>query len=338
MEKEKHLSTTTISSDTTVPISDSSSDASASTPPPRYRLVLGRLRRLRFLFLRHLHRLALSTDRTLVRLAQLLSTPAGIDAFLCTIGYALELLSALASKSLETRLKHIATDIVEKANGLLPGEALIATLPTSTTTQLLAQTAESSKALATILSDYRIFVRLWGLFGIYTWTRSTVLSSHPPITSRKDKVLRGVLWSQIVSGWAFQILENGAYLASKGVLTGRGWAGEEGKRRETRWWVWSSRFWSAHVVLEGVRLLVLRSHENHVSHAEKEKDEEEKLIKERSQREDREWWRDVVSNVAYFPMTLHWSIEEGLLSDAGVGICGMFAGGALLVDAWKDTA
>jgi hypothetical protein len=50
------------------------------------------------------------------------------------------------------------------------------------------------------------------------------------------------------------------------------------------------------------------------------------------------WWKDVVSNLAYAPMTLHWLMERGLLSDWGVGACGMVAGGALLVDAWRKTA
>ena len=50
------------------------------------------------------------------------------------------------------------------------------------------------------------------------------------------------------------------------------------------------------------------------------------------------WWKDLASNVAYAPMTVHWSLQQGLLSDWGVGACGMVAGGALLADAWRKTA
>lgn len=37
-------------------------------------------------------------------------------------------------------------------------------------------------------------------------------------------------------------------------------------------------------------------------------------------------------------MTLHWSVEEGLLSELQVGVFGTIAGGALLADAWRKTA
>jgi hypothetical protein len=50
------------------------------------------------------------------------------------------------------------------------------------------------------------------------------------------------------------------------------------------------------------------------------------------------WWKDVISNMAYAPMTVHWSLEQGLLSDWGVGACGIVAGGSLLADAWRRTA
>lgn len=63
----------------------------------------------------------------------------------------------------------------------------------------------------------------------------------------------------------------------------------------------------------------------------------EELVKA-AKLEDWVWWKDLASNVAYAPMTLHWSIESGLLSDWGVGACGMVAGGALLADAWRTTA
>lgn len=71
-------------------------------------------------------------------------------------------------------------------------------------------------------------------------------------------------------------------------------------------------------------------------------EKEDKIrLEERTKKEKLEnwlWWKDLASNMAYAPMTVHWSLEQGLLSDWGVGACGMVAGGALLADAWRKTA
>jgi hypothetical protein len=219
---------------------------------------------------------------------------------------------------------------------------------------LLRQLADSSKALYTVISDFRIFVRLWGVLGLYTWARDYLLraatstalpqdgntgTGTSPSTStktktRKQKTIHAITGAQIASLLAFQVLENGAYLSSKGVLTSASWSGARGKAREAKWWVWSCRFWAAYVVLEGVRLGAVWKFDSE-GDGEKEKEKEGKIAKREA---DRVWWRDVVSNAAYFPMTLHWSVEQGLLSDVGVGLCGVFAGGANLVDAWRSTA
>jgi len=143
----------------------------------------------------------------------------------------------------------------------------------------------------------------------------------------------------------FQVLENGAYLSSKGALTTASWTGDVGKARENAWWLWSSRFWAAYVGVELVRLGVQQYYASPaasttVSSGDGEKEDKiqrEERIKARKL-ENWLWWKDLASNLAYAPMTVHWSLEQGLLSDWGVGACGMVAGGALLADAWKKTA
>ncbi|RMZ71171.1 peroxin 11c [Pyrenophora seminiperda CCB06] len=171
------------------------------------------------------------------------------------------------------------------------------------------------------MSDYRVFMRLWGMVGLYTWARATYSEPLPQDAERKDKVLRALTWTSIASCVGSSVLENGAYLSSKGALTTDGWVGEAGKKRELKWWTWSARLWAAYV-----------------GDGEKE-DKIERGEREKSRKLERwRWWKDFVSNIGYAPMTLHWSVEEGLLSELGVGACGMVAGGALLVDAWSSTA
>ncbi|KAH8702728.1 hypothetical protein GQ44DRAFT_831774 [Phaeosphaeriaceae sp. PMI808] len=247
----------------------------------------------------------LKTDKPLLRLSSLLSTPSGTDAFLCTLSYTLTLLHAL----LTTYHTHHPTPTPTRKSSSAPP-------PPPPQRSLIPRLLPATKALASTISDYRIFARLWGVVGLYTWARATLLAPAP--VTVKQRVQRALAWASISSCVGFQVLENGAYLASKGVL---GW--DVG--RQNRAWVWSSRFWAVYVGVEMGRLGV-------EGWFWEEGGEEEKGERRWV------WWKDVVSNMAYAPMTLHWSVEEGLMSEMAVGACGIVAGGANLVDAWRKTA
>ncbi|KAJ4372567.1 hypothetical protein N0V86_007927 [Didymella sp. IMI 355093] len=330
---------TTIPSADSAPVAPDTSKAETPRPPPRPTL----LQKLRYILARRIRNAAHSTDRNILRLSTLLSTPTGIDVVLCTTGYTLTLVHALGQQVLEKRLAAVATDLADKAaDVMLPGETLIAELPASASTKLLAQTVGSSKAIAGVIADYRIFVRMWGMLGLYTWARDTYLSPLSKEASQKEKLLRGTTWAAIASCVLFQVLENGAYAASKGMLTSEAWAGEVGKKRETWWWVWSSRFWAVYVGCELLRLIIERAYAKPRVEVVGDGEKEDKLRAEQEKKElynkSFTWWKDLVSNLAYAPMTLHWSVEAGLLSDLQVGICGTIAGGALLAGAWRKTA
>lgn len=343
MASENPPTSTTIPSETNLP----SPEPSESSKPSRstHNTIIQQKSRI-YLF-RRLALFAHRIDRILTRLSTLLSSPASTDNLLGTIAYSLDLLHALLSRLLARRLASLASKIAEKADdALLPGETLVASLPVSASTALLAQAAGSSKALAGVIGDFRIFVRLWGLAGIYMWARGTLNAPLAHDASTKDRLVRTITWSQIASCALFQVLENGAYLSGKGALTSSAWSGEAGKRRENRWWLWSCRFWAAHVVLELARLGVLQYYWDRSSEAEagKEKEmvtdgeKEGKMLQAQRRRESWLWWKDLVGNCAYLPMTLHWSVEKGFLSDWGVGLLGTIASGSLLVDAWRKTA
>ena len=336
---DSHPESTTVPSAESVPVAPDTSEAEAPHLPPQPTL----LQKIRYILARRIRNTAHFTDRNLLRLSALLSNPAGIDIVLCTTGYTLTLVYALGQQVLERQLAAVATDLADKAASvMLLGETLIASLPASAGTTLLAQTVGSSKAIADVIADYRIFVRMWGVLGLYTWARDTYLSPLPKEAKRKEKLLRGTTWAAIASCVLFQVLENGAYAASKGMLTSEVWTGEVGKKRETWWWVWSSRFWAAYVGCEILRLVVERAYAEPRVEAVGDGEKEDKLRVEQERRESYNksftWWKDLVSNIAYAPMTLHWSVEEGLLSDLQVGVFGTIAGGALLADAWRKTA
>ena len=167
-------------------------------------------------------------------------------------------------------------------------------------------------------------MRLWGLLGIWVWVKG--LYDAPP----QDGLLRTVAWAQVWVNVLYQGLENGAYLASHRVVL---WPDE----KINRWYLWSSRFWMAHVGLEFGRLgreWVLRKR---VAEARGGKAEEVEVKMERLQVEGR-WWRDVVVNAAYAPLTVHWSVEGGVLGEGVVGGLGMVAGWVGLRELWRETA
>lgn len=55
-------------------------------------------------------------------------------------------------------------------------------------------------------------------------------------------------------------------------------------------------------------------------------------------REEARWWSEVYVNAAYTPLTVHWSLEHGWVSEAWVGFLGMVAGLVGFRELWEETA
>jgi hypothetical protein len=250
---------------------------------------------------------------------RILRTSAGTDATLCVVNYALVAALSQLDRLSRRRLERAALAVASQVDGsLLPGEALIATISQDPKSRLV-HTAKRLRALSDLISDFRIFVRVWGMLGIWEW--GSGLWKDPP----KDKVLKWIAWMQIGANVAYQYLENGAYLAQHGIL------GLDAQR-QTRWWVWSSRFWMAHVALDFGRLW----REKMTREVAWEGGEKEGKI-QHLEREEK-WWREAYVNAAYAPLTLHWSLEGGAVGEMWVGILGSIAGVLGFREMWRSTA
>ena len=152
----------------------------------------------------------------------------------------------------------------------------------------------------------------------------------------------------------FQGLENGAYLAGKGVL---GWS----KERIARAWIWSGRAWCAYVALELARLgyEVLELREQDIDRQtrkgralEKSQSAEKGEVAEKGELELRmdkvedeglkarwgKWYREVGVSAAYAPMTIHYSLKDGVLGDGAIAALGVVVGALSIGQAWKMTA
>lgn len=61
-----------------------------------------------------------------------------------------------------------------------------------------------------------------------------------------------------------------------------------------------------------------------------DRDRDRKEVQER-------WTRQVVVSACYAPMTVHYSLEGGLMSEKMVSLCGLVASAVSLREAWRST-
>ncbi|KAK9377917.1 uncharacterized protein V1513DRAFT_435570 [Lipomyces chichibuensis] len=253
--------------------------------------------------------LAKRSDPALARADRILSATSSLDLNLMTLQYALVLVSESITAVHNRRvLRHVYTQLSSLLNyfgGVTVVSADVAVPPPSVSVRM--------RTLSSLISDIRIFHRLWGLVGLLRWAIATLQS--PP----KDALLKAVAFAQVASNILYQPLENIAYLGSHEIIP-------VSKAKINRLWVVSSRLWAAHVILEFVRL----GREKYLARKDAEKKAESKTA-------DTLWRRQLVVNAAYFPLTIHWSLETGVLSDLAVGALGTIAGGARLIPLWMQS-
>lgn len=191
-------------------------------------------------------------------------------------------------------------------------------------------------ALSTLISETRYTLRLLGLVPLWTWGSATLRS--PP----RDRIIYAATLLQVLLNMAYQFLENGAFLASKGVITTALAFPSQGVRRDRRiakWYLWSTRAWLGHVVLQFVvlwrwRVLRLRQAGNKETAAAKETDSPA----EDAGPDDHAWRKSLVSNLVWAPLCVHWSVEQGVgIPGGSTGLLSFLAGAWDLSDVWRAT-
>lgn len=238
----------------------------------------------------------------LARLAKVASTSGGADRLFMIVQYGLTLLLP----SIEPRPSH--------ARHLKPK-----------TLQSAVRLYASLKRLRDLCSDYRIFARMVGYPAIHTWAISHY--NAPRGSSSTTDPAATPKWiedAQVLVNLAYQPLENLAYLSSHDIVP-------IAKTTEAKLWLWSCRCWAAHVFLDLYRLHLVRQAYMATP----------ALLSEKTERERADmsfaWAREVVINLAYAPLTLHWSLARGLpgLTERGVGACGLVAALGQLSKVWE---
>jgi hypothetical protein len=267
------------------------------------------------------------------RLTRTLSTATGLDATLATACY--------TSLFLHTQIPWLTGGLLRASGRLSTGSSPL-------------------KALYATLEDHRIVSRLFGLIPLYTTAIEAWRKPH------RDPAVKALLYASLAAGTIFQVLENVALLARRGVLNGE-WA----RRREGWLWLLSNRIWLAQLGLEVLRLARVRQLKfreelgaERIMAEEKGLGDEwqgvedgvadgvaestqhlmefstKQLVKVQSAELEKRWWRELYLTALSFPLAIYWSFNQGMspVSEAVYAGCGMVAGVIGLQDAWEEAA
>lgn len=178
-------------------------------------------------------------------------------------------------------------------------------------------------------------MRLFGLIPLWIWGSETLRS--PPA----DPIIHALTVLQIISNVIYQLLENVAYLASKGVIS-KHFVEKYGGINKL--YVWSTRGWFGHIFFQFFvlwRQHVLRN--NRLQAQKTTSGTSEKGTKpednEALRMELRAWRKSLINNTIWAPMCLHWCFEKGIgIPDQLHGLISFMAGAWALNDLWAATA
>ncbi|CAH7689111.1 peroxisomal biogenesis factor 11 [Phakopsora pachyrhizi] len=187
-------------------------------------------------------------------------------------------------------------------------------------------------ALAKLLSDARTTYRLWGLLPIFQWLKS--LRTLPLSTSKTAQIER----LQVVSMLIYYPLEHLYFLGLKKVLpvppkviglaalySCRAWA--------TYTALHFFHLWEDLKQVERERKQIIQSNDTSINKS----DQSAELKKIEGSRAA--ILNGLLVNLAYTPLTIHWSLRKGLYSSEVItGVCGVVAAVAQLRAGWKASA
>lgn len=282
-----------------------------------------------------------NADAFLAHLQRCLSTPAGIDTTALFLCYTSRLAAAGLEALTRPALQRGAQQLLALAQSLPPSATILFSAKgfPSPSAALFLTVAKRLKAFSAMLSEARTFLRLWGLLNLYFWARGMLLQLRAARRARAEgvegpkvpKAETAIAVTQLVACVVFQSLENAAYLAQKGVL-------EWQPARIGQAYRWSARFWGAFVGLKIGELFFEAYRRGQRTPAERLGDKTVAVMEQEERSWSDEWRKTVVRQLAWFPLTIHWSLEQGIFSDMTVGAIATIPGVVQMRDLWKKTA
>ncbi|KAK7422966.1 hypothetical protein QQX98_001256 [Neonectria punicea] len=159
--------------------------------------------------------------------------------------------------------------------------------------------------------------RMWGLFDMLISVKELLQDKLSKASSASANPLdSAVMALQTISMTSFHICEAAACLSQAKVLA-------LSPKLQERFMGWAARSWAAFIFVELGRLLIewtrkLKGDEVDVEWLD-------------------EWKKELYRNLAWAPVTLHWSLPNGLLSDIFVALFALYPSFSLMKDFWKES-
>ncbi|KAI0034218.1 hypothetical protein K488DRAFT_84192 [Vararia minispora EC-137] len=257
-------------------------------------------------------------SETLDHLLRYLSTWSGSDKLFMVIQYGAKVLVPILQ--FKARLQHRAG---------MRGK------PTS-------DVAASLKKFASLVSDARALWGMWGILPIVQWLIS--LERSPPPTRRLLTIERTQGWAML----AFYPLDHLYYLITHDLMSptlSLPFANSISKRPpgiqqlrldSAKISRWSTRFWAVYVILQ---LIHLREDRALLLRRQKALKKARGLEHANMKKQWEGWYNELAVNLAYFPLTIHWSLDKGLFkNNIWVDLLGLAAALASFRGGWKATA
>ncbi|OMJ26047.1 hypothetical protein AYI70_g471 [Smittium culicis] len=187
--------------------------------------------------------------------------------------------------------------------------------------------AKRLASLSAILSDYRICARVTDFFPLYISSIHTIVKPPP------NRLLQLTTTIQSISMMLFYPLERTYWLAMHDIIP-------MSPQTIGKVAISSVRFWAIWVLFNFLRLginyrdLMARRVQILASKSSSAETMQKELEEVNSQVTT--WKRSMVNNLAYFPLTLHWSFPNTIVTDVMVGILGTIAGVSSAMNRWNS--
>ncbi|KPM46419.1 hypothetical protein AK830_g129 [Neonectria ditissima] len=180
------------------------------------------------------------------------------------------------------------------------------------------RTSSRLHTLVDILDEWQIMTRMWGLFDMLVSVKGLFHTTWGKADGEcKNMLDSAVIALQTISMTSFHICEAAACLSQARVLV-------LSPKLQERFMSWAARSWAAFIFIELGRLLLEWSRKPRGAEVDGEWLDE--------------WKKEVYRNLAWAPVTLHWSFPDGLLSDMFVALFALYPSFSLMKDFWKETA
>jgi hypothetical protein len=184
-----------------------------------------------------------------------------------------------------------------------------------------ARAADCSRAFTAMLDEWQVMNRLWGVLDMWMAAREimTQISRRASIEDPVTPMEVAIQASQTLCLTAFHICEAASFLSSKGITN-------LSAKTQEKLSFFAIRSWTAFTMVEVGRLLLDGLHTPH--------DREKALPGYWKAR----WRKDMLQNLAWLSVSLHWSLRNGLIPEGLVSPLAVFATWSLVKDAWEETA